>query len=220
MNYKFQRNYENVQKRLYEGEGEFNIPRIAPTQYEPCRFIGFNQHKECQDKGWMGLHFFLDDYQFIRIWDRIDCYVPIFQRFACVLSPDFSLYDDFPEALQIYNHYRKHWVGAYLQEHGVKVIPTIAWSGQHSFRWCFDGEPEGGAVAVSSLGTQADVAAKELFILGYREMMERLSPETILFYGIVPEGCGGNIVHIPAYQEKFAVQKRRKEWEAGGHLLG
>lgn len=201
--YRLKRNYENITKRRYDGAGEFDIPLLEPTQYEPCEFIGFNLHKRCQEKGRYGMHFFLDDYQFIRIWNWIDNYVPIFLQFRCVLTPDFSLYDDFPEALQIYNHYRKHWVGAYLQEKGVKVIPTVAWSGMHSFSWCFDGEPVGGTVAVSSLGTQANGYAKELFLQGYEEMLWRLHPETILFYGSVPEGCGGRIIRIPAYQEKF-----------------
>lgn len=201
--YRDQRNYENVEKRKYDGAGPFDIPVLAPTSYEPCEFIGFNQHNSCQNRERHGLHFFLDDYQFIRIWDRIDNYLPLFQRFRFVLSPDFSLYEDFPEALQIYNHYRKHWIGAYLQDHGVAVIPTIAWSGLHSFSWCFDGEPVGGAVAVSSLGTQVDRMAKELFLQGYQEMLDRLHPDTVLLYGSVPEGCGGNIIRIPAYQEKF-----------------
>lgn len=201
--YRLKRSYENVEKRRFDGVGTYDIPQLAPTPYEPCNFIGFNQHKSCQNKERYGVHFFLDDYQFIRIWNRIDNYLPLFRQFRCLLAPDFSLYDDFPEALQIYNHYRKHWIGAYLQERGVTVVPTISWSGLHSFSWCFDGEPKGGAVAVSSLGTQADVAAKELFLTGYVEMMERLDPEAVLFYGSVPDGCFGNIIRIPAFQEHF-----------------
>lgn len=39
---------------------------------------------------------------------------------------------------------------------------------------------------------------------GYEEMIKRLEPETILFYGNVPESCSGNIVKIKSYiQERF-----------------
>ena len=70
-----------------------------------------------------------------------------------------------------------------------------------------DGEPEGGTVAVSSVGTQKNKKTKELFILGYKEMVRRLQPETIIFYGDVPEECTENIVKIKAFQEKFKEAK-------------
>lgn len=150
-----------------------------------------------------GVHFFLDDYQFQRLWNTPDRYIESLQKFSCVLSPDFSLYTDYPTALQIYNHYRKHWIGAYLQLYGIEVIPTICWSDEKSFEWCFDGEPLGGTVAVSSVGTQNRTESKELFLKGYKEMIERLQPETIIFYGRVPEECEENIINIKSFQEKF-----------------
>lgn len=120
-----------------------------------------------------------------------------------VMSPDFSTYTDFPKAIQIYNHYRKHWVGAYLQEAGIKVIPTISWSTPDSFEWCFGGEPTGGTVAVSSVGCMNGKESKALFFEGYGEMVNRLHPETIIFYGTIPDECKGNIVKIKAFTDKF-----------------
>ena len=125
------------------------------------------------------------------------------QRFRYVMSPDFSTYTDFPKAIQIYNHYRKHWVGAYLQEAGIQVIPTISWSTPDSFEWCFDGEPEGGTVAVSSVGVMNSKEKIALFLAGYEEMVRRLHPETIIFYGSVPDECKGKIVRVRAFMEKF-----------------
>lgn len=130
-------------------------------------------------------------------------YLHLIQKFQCVLTPDFSLYTDFPVAMQIYNHYRKHWIGAFWEEHGVTVIPTIGWSDRQSFEWCFDGEPTGGMVAVSSIGTQNRSETKAAFLYGYDVMLERLQPKTILFYGNVPKECKGNIVRIPPFYEKF-----------------
>lgn len=152
-------------------------------------------------------HFFIDDYQFQRLWSNIDTYVPMLQEFDYVLTPDFSLYLDYPKAIQIYNHYRKHWVGAYMQMLGIKVIPTIAWSDKESFNWCFDGEPEGGTVAVSSVGCMKNKDSKKLFIDGYKEMISRLHPETIIFYGGIPDECKGNIVRVKAFTDKFKEAK-------------
>ena len=91
--------------------------------------------------------------------------------------------------------------------YGIKVIPTISWSDESSFEWCFDGEPVGGIVAVSSVGTQNNKTAKELFLNGYNEMMKRLEPETVIFYGTIPQECYGNIIKVKAFQEKFKEAK-------------
>lgn len=34
MNYREQRNYENIQKAVYSGAGVYNIPIIRPAEYE------------------------------------------------------------------------------------------------------------------------------------------------------------------------------------------
>lgn len=203
-NYRNRRNYENLERRIFNGVGEYGIPQIEPVTYEGGRdWIGFNYAKTCKGPEKKGVHFFLDDYQFNRLWTDVGRYIPMLQKFRYVMSPDFSTYTDFPKAVQIYNHYRKHWVGAYLQEAGISVIPTISWSTPDSYEWCFDGEPEGATVAVSSVGCMNSKEKKSLFLDGYEEMVRRLCPETIVFYGSVPEECRGNIVRIRAFQSRF-----------------
>lgn len=200
--------YENLNRRIFDGVGEYGIPQIHPETFGgECEFIGFNYVKSCKEPEDKAVHFFIDDYQFNRLWTNIDRYVDKLSRFRYVLTPDFSTYTDFPKAIQIYNHYRKHWIGAYLQEYGCRIIPTISWSTPDSYEWCFDGEPEGGTVAVSSVGCMNNSVKKNLFLQGYREMVERLHPESIIFYGRIPEECNGNIVRIKAFSEKFKEAK-------------
>ena len=204
MNYRNCRNYENLERRIFDGTGEYGIPKLKPLAFAGvCEFVPFNYASRTKGRERKGIHFFIDDYQFNRLWTSIDRYVDMLSQFKYVMTPDFSTYTDFPKAIQIYNHYRKHWVGAYLQEAGVKVIPTISWSTPDSFLWCFDGEPVGGTVAVSSIGCMNSNEKKNLFLSGYLEMCKRLQPETIIFYGTVPEECRGNIVNIKAFQDKF-----------------
>lgn len=38
-------------------------------------------------------------------------------------------------------------------------------------------------------------------------MVERLHPESIIFYGSVPEECKGNIVRVKQFSDKFNVAK-------------
>lgn len=201
--YKSIRNYENINKAVYEGVGQYDIPQLKPTHCNITEWVGFNYAKGCKNPDNKGIHFFLDDYQFIRLWNRIDDYMSVFERFECVMTPDFSTYTDYPKALQIYNHYRKHWIGAYLQDYGIDVIPTISWSTPESFEWCFDGEPVGGCVAVSSVGTQGNKRCMDLFKEGYIEMLNRLQPDKIIFYGKIPEWCTGNIVKISQFSDRY-----------------
>ena len=128
-------------------------------------------------------------------------------KFKGMLAPDFSTYNDMPVAMQIYNHYKKHWIAAYYQMHGVTIYPTISWSNKKSFEWCFDGEPINSVVSVSSVGTQKNKESKKLFLQGYEEMMIRLEPSLVIFYGIVPEECEGNIIKIPPFYGKFGDKK-------------
>lgn len=205
--YRQQRNYENLTRVIFQGAGKYGIPVLTPVdRVDVDNWISFNFAKTCEEPEIHAVHFFVDDYQFIRLWTAPDAYLDRLSRFQAVCTPDFSTYTDFPPAIQIYNHYRKHWLGAYWQRYGILVIPTISWSDESSYEWCFDGEPAGGVVAVSSVGTQGSPRTRELFLNGYNEMLKRLEPCEIVMYGNVPDECGGNITPVTAFQEKFRVK--------------
>ena len=207
--YRQQRNYENLNKAIFDGVGEFGIPEIRPVHdVDVAHWISFNYAKGCEESEEHGVHFFIDDYQFMRTWTNPDTYMKMMRKFKAVLTPDFSTYTDFPKAVQIWNHYRKHWIGAYWQANGVYVIPTISWAGPEGYTWCFDGEPVGGIVAVSTVGTQINPYATKYFIQGYREMMKRLKPEKVIVYGsFVPKECEGDIIRVAPFQQKWRVKK-------------
>lgn len=215
MIYRQERNYENLNKVVFDGVGEYDTPRLLPININADRFIGFNYAKTCKEPNNTGVHFFIDDYQFTRLWSNPDGYIELLQKFRCVCTPDFSTYTDFPKAIQIYNHYRKHWLGAYWQMYGINVIPTISWSDESSFDWCFDGEPIGGTVAVSSVGTQMNETARRLFRAGYNEMLKRLNPSAVLFYGFVPDGCTGNIIPLPTFQQGLKNRTKGSKTKEG-----
>lgn len=203
--YRQQRNYENLNKALYKGVGSYGIPELDPVTATADNWISFNFAKTCEEPDIHGVHFFIDDYQFNRVWAQPDTYLNRLRQFQVVMTPDFSTYTDFPKAIQIYNHYRKHWLGRYWQDNGITVIPTISWSDHDSYEWCFDGEPVGGTVAVASVGTQASPETAQLFMDGYREMMVRLKPAEVILYGTVPAGLEGNIINIVPYQRRLKL---------------
>jgi len=200
---------ENLDKAAFDGIGPYEIPQMEPVHMDmpdgrlPVEMIGFNFAARYAQPENAGVHFFLGDYQFSRVWTSPEIYLQMLSRFRYVCTPDFSLYTDFPVAVQIYNHYRKHWIGAWWQRYGLNVIPSVSWSDERSLDWCFDGDPVGGTVIVSSVGTQMNARSRSLFLQGYNEMLVRLQPEAILFHGDIPDGCTGNVVPIPAYQKRL-----------------
>lgn len=175
----------NLDKFTPETVGKWGIPAIEGTKSPPNRLIweSYRERKNANPAN-VGIHFFIDDYRFENVWTQPDRHVDILRKYAVVLSPDFSMYTDMPRALQIYNHYRKQWLSAYWQKLGVKVIPTISWSDTESFDFCFDGVPKHSVVAVSSVGCMKRKEAKAAFIAGYEEMMRRLEPCAVLYYGV------------------------------------
>ena len=62
-----EKTFENQQKMIFDGVGEFEIPEIEPTYFDSCDFISFNYAKSCKKRQNKGCHFFIDDYQFQRL---------------------------------------------------------------------------------------------------------------------------------------------------------
>lgn len=204
-------NFENL--KLYNplSENNFNIPKIqgvetvdADVEWIPFNYVLLNKKI---DKSKTGIHFFIDDYQFQRLWNNPQIYLNALSGYKYVLSPDFSMYTDMPKALQIYNHYRKHWVAAYLEQNGINVIPTICWSDNSSFEWCFDGEPHEKPVAISTVGCMKFQERIDAFMQGYEEMKRVLNPSVIICHGKIPDKISDEVIRIPTFYEKF---KRRK----------
>lgn len=198
------RNGHNLELGSFEQAGEYGIPVLRPVSLNGrLEWVRFNHALRETNRDRYGVHFFIDDYLFQRVWHDPPRYALFLRQFPAVMTPDFSMFADYPKAVQVYNHWRKHQLGAYWQRVGMAVIPTIGWIDKDSYSWCFDGEPEGGTVAVSSVGTQKHPEARRLFIAGYREMVIRLQPSKVIFFGDVPDECQGNIEHHDPYYHTF-----------------
>lgn len=181
-------------------------PVVCPVDLPadaPARVIGFNEARTWTHPEQVGVHFFLDDYQFERVWRTPGKYVNMLRAFPFVLGPDFSIYTDYPEPLQRWNHYRNQLLTAWLQGQGVCVIPTAGWADEDSLEWCFDGLPHGGAIAVSTVGCLVRKEATEAFIRGFQAMLAECRPDVVVVYGKTTPGiealaaeAGAKTVHF------------------------
>ena len=167
----------------WQTEGNYQMPIVRRCDVVPERLLGFNYAKCEKEDTHCGIHFFIDDYQFERIWSNPRQTIPRLARFRCVLTPDFSLYLDMPMAMKIWNTYRSRMIGQMMQQRGLQVIPTLSWAEKETFSFCFDGIEPGGTVAVSTVGLARKKDAWDGWRAGMDEAMRRLSPSTVLCYG-------------------------------------
>lgn len=68
----FKRFSNNFDKLFYLDKGSFDIPKLTPFVLSdiPNNWIGFNEVKSFKgDKSLTGVHFFIDDYQFERVFN-------------------------------------------------------------------------------------------------------------------------------------------------------
>lgn len=163
--------------------GFYQMPTLERIDYIPDDLVGFNYVLN-SDRYESGVHFYIDDYQFERIWASPQMYVEKLRQYVCVATPDFSPYGDMPLATQIFNIYRKAWVGAFLQSQGITVIPTVrASTDPRSMEFYLDGIPKNSIVLISNMWTKDKEARKYFIEHEYKNMIDKLHPSKILVYG-------------------------------------
>ena len=115
-------------------------------------------------------------------------------QYTHILTPDYSLYTDMAMPVQVINTFKNRWCGAYWQEHGLSIIPTVSWSTDESFDFCFDGLENGTVVAISTLG---GLKEKNKFLRGYFEMTKRINPRQVLCFGKAFPEMGDEVIVVP-----------------------
>lgn len=113
------------------------ITTAQPIPYGVDHLIGFNELLTCSSTDGAGVHFYIDDYQFERFWRNPERYLRALLAFPLVVGPDFSLYTDYPEPLQRWNHYRNQMLTAWMQRQGVACVQSASSSagyGNHQIK--------------------------------------------------------------------------------------
>lgn len=162
--------------------GWFQMPALMPCYTVPDNLISFNYVLTSKEYD-KGVHFYVDDYQFERIWDRPKFYIEKLRRFKCCLTPDFSLYADMPMSMKIWNVYRSRLIGQMMQYAAIDVIPTVSWAEPDTFSFAFDGLPKGSVLSVSTIGVKKSRKAMDIWTAGMDELIRRCEPKKLLVYG-------------------------------------
>lgn len=129
--------------------------------------------------------FYANDEEFEKVWlDTVNAtYELLAKNLKAVISPDFSVWRDWPLCLQLWSIYRSRWCSRYWQEAGLKVIPSLNWSDERSYEWAFAGLPIGAEVVSCQCRTTSGELGQEFFMKGLCTAIEYLKPKNVLLYG-------------------------------------
>ena len=134
------------------------------------------------------VHFYIDDQKFdgnrSGIWFCPEKLIDLLRHFAGAISPDYSTYADFPDALKRWNIYRMRSYDFILQKNGINVIPNVRWGTSETWKYCFDGIPINGIIAIGVVASGINkVVNRSYFMDGINEAIVLLKPHTIIIYG-------------------------------------
>jgi hypothetical protein len=168
---------------LFDGSDELHgIPDVLrmPLPHPlPKAFIDW-PHRKSFPEG-TGLHFFVDDYQFERVWNHPHWYVTEFKkRHPLLFGVDFSIFHDTPKCMQVWQTYRTRWLCRWYQEQGVTMIPTVSWGDKASFDFVFRGIPKHSVIALSTIGRKT---AGDGWNEGFMSMIDAVDPELVFVVG-------------------------------------
>ncbi|MCQ2551104.1 MAG: DUF4417 domain-containing protein [Clostridia bacterium] len=140
--------------------------------------------------------FYIDDEKFDKSYYQSNIWVypkralKILRHFSGIITPDYSTYQDFPEAIKIYATYRMRLLGYWFGQNGINVINNVRWGSSETYRYCFLGIPQHSIVAIGTVGgSPKKIVDRKRFECGLIKMIDTLHPHTIIVYGSANYPC-------------------------------
>ena len=180
--------------------GEIKMPEIVDMGNTniPKELISFDKLRTSKNKRGY-IHFYIHDKVFASFIANVSAYLKFLSEYDGVITPDCTLAIGQLDYLQMTNTYFNRAVGVYLQQHGIPVIPTVRWSDEDSFRYCFNGLPKHSILAVSTHGCIKSNEQKRIFRVGLLKMIELLEPTDVIVHGYMPESVFGGLEKLTRF---------------------
>lgn len=109
---------------------------------------------------------------------------------AGAVSHDFSILAGLPRLLHLFNVYRSRWLSRYMQEAGIKIIPSITFADISTLDFSLAGIPVGAPVVSIQMQTvddaKKDDGALHVRLRCIEQAIEYLQPDQLLVYGNTP----------------------------------
>lgn len=185
------RDHDVLKQKILEGlplDPKYGMPVMKRVAKADVRNpIPFNCLGSTKNRKERWFHFFIDDYQFERIWNNFVTYVPMLMDCEGGFSPDFSLYLGMPTVLQQWNSFRNKAIGARLQRMGKTIIPNVGFSDEKSLDFAFAGIPENSILSITTQGCLQNGVCKQSLLNGLHELCRQKYPTKLYVVGLFPE---------------------------------
>lgn len=186
---------------------EFAMPVIRKTDinaidWNELRVIGIqNASPRTADKNTLILMFNYDK-RLQALWNDPLKKIALFQGFAAVATPDFSIYPTMNINEIRHNVFMSRWLGVTWQNYNCITLPTVGWALPDTYDICFSGLEHGSIVVISTLGCQEHT---EEFLNGFRHLKKRISPPLIIVFGDMIDGMTGTFINF-RYTDAFCTK--------------
>lgn len=160
------------------------------------------------------LSFYTHDQYFERFWSYPSVQVSkvINGGIRMAVTPNYSMYTDDPPAVQLWNLYRSRWLGRYMQEAGVEVIPDLQAPDKGWVATATKGLPDTIPVAAMQVQTfhndEEEAQTGEVIL----EFLHRIGIDHVLFYGGKP---GLRLVESLGFAQPYTYLMNRAEKRRG-----
>lgn len=182
----------------------FNMPVIRKTDinainWEKLKAIGLqNASPRTADKDTLVMMFNYDK-RLLSLWNDPLKKIALFQGFAAVATPDFSIYPNMNINEIRHNVYMSRWLGVTWQNYNCITLPTVGWAMPDTYDLCFSGLEPSSVVIISTLGCHEH---PDIFLDGFNQLKSRISPPLIIVVGDMIEGMTGTFLNF-RYTDTF-----------------
>jgi hypothetical protein len=168
--------------------GPYQIPILRPTTLPDCpeAMASFCRQPPLNRRQRTLLHGYLDDPKLLPLLKAPEKSLERFATYFAVTTPDFSLCTEMPLQDRIRSTWSNRALGAYFQQHGLRVVPSIRWAHLSDLEYVLDGLSAGGTIVLSTQGLMRDQSLRKTFEVGTEIVLQELRPKQVIIYGQLP----------------------------------
>lgn len=185
-------------------------PRVHAERRLPSKLVPFNVAMSSRSTAGH-VHFFIDDYQFERVWGQPEKYRRVLEGHEGAVAPDFSTYLSMPDPMVAWNVYRSRALAALWQWWGVPTIPVLQWASPDSVEWCVEGLPHGSLLACSATGVPRTTDDVETFLSTLWWCVGELDPAGLIWYGDAVPGLSQSLAGVQIHMYDNLITNRTRK---------
>ena len=166
----------------YSEQNELPLLQAVQLEEPPAALIPFSIAMKggCRDFDCF-VHFYEDDFRFLRIWNDPKRYLPKLQKFAGVIMPDFSECIDFPRSLKMWSCYRNQALGSWFQRERLICVPNARH--EPSCDFLLEALPHHSVTAICGRALTKSKLERKRFVRDVKTTVDVLEPTAIIYYG-------------------------------------